>query len=76
MTNLLGDVWENGEPDWSALLSDPKCKLHLYDKGDARPGRKMGHFTVIGDDIEETLERANQHFNALKASRLPRHGTA
>lgn len=65
MINLLGDVWEKGEPNWSALLSDPRCKLHLYDKGDARPGRKMGHFTVVGDEIEETLERAQKHFASL-----------
>lgn len=66
MINLLGDIWKEGEPDWSALLSDPRCKLHLYDKGEARPGRKMGHFTVTGDEIEETLERAEKHFETLK----------
>jgi 5-(carboxyamino)imidazole ribonucleotide synthase len=68
MTNLLGNVWENGEPDWSALLEDPRCKLHLYDKGEAKPGRKMGHFTVIGEDIEETVDRAEKHFEALSRS--------
>ncbi|MFO8026201.1 MAG: ATP-grasp domain-containing protein, partial [Opitutales bacterium] len=66
MVNLLGDLWEGGEPDWSGLLSDPRCKLHLYDKGEARPGRKMGHFTVMGDEIDETLERAQKHFEALQ----------
>lgn len=65
MINLLGDVWENGEPDWAGLLSDPNVKLHLYDKGEARPGRKMGHFCVIGDDIEETLHSAQAHFAQL-----------
>ncbi len=67
MINLLGDLWEQGTPDWAALLADPQCKLHLYDKGAARPGRKMGHFTVMGDDIESTLERANQHFELLQS---------
>ena len=65
MINLLGDLWQQGTPDWSALLSDPKCKLHLYDKGEARPGRKMGHFTVLGDNIAATLEAAEAHFAAL-----------
>lgn len=65
MINLLGDVWENGEPDWSGLLNDPHCKLHLYDKGEPRSGRKMGHFTVQGSKLEETLERAEKHFKAL-----------
>lgn len=66
MINLLGDLWTNGTPDWSTLLADPLCKLHLYDKGEARPGRKMGHFTVMGDEIEATLERANAHFERLQ----------
>lgn len=71
MVNLLGDLWGHGIPDWSVLLSDPLCKLHLYDKGEARPGRKMGHFTVVGDGIDETLERAEAHFNRLNDHASP-----
>ena len=67
MINLLGDVWQHGEPDWAGLLSDPNVKLHLYDKGEARPGRKMGHFCVIGDDIDKTLESAQAHFKKLSS---------
>lgn len=66
MVNLLGDLWSDGTPDWSTLLADPHCKLHLYDKGEPRPGRKMGHFTVIGEDLEETLHRAKAHFAMLR----------
>ncbi|WPJ94957.1 5-(carboxyamino)imidazole ribonucleotide synthase [Coraliomargarita algicola] len=65
MINLLGDVWSDGEPDWAGLLADPRAKLHLYDKGEARPGRKMGHFTLLGDDIDATLEAAEAHFKKL-----------
>jgi len=65
MINLLGQVWTQGEPDWASLLSDPRVKLHLYDKGEARPGRKMGHFTVLGDEIDATLEAAEAHFKRL-----------
>ncbi|MFP4259470.1 MAG: 5-(carboxyamino)imidazole ribonucleotide synthase [Opitutales bacterium] len=68
MINLLGDLWAQGTPDWNGLLTDPRCKLHLYDKGEPRPGRKMGHFTVIGSDPDETLERAKAHFAKLKPS--------
>lgn len=66
MINLLGDVWAKGEPDWAGLLADPRVKLHLYDKGEARPGRKMGHITVLGDEIDATLGAAKAHFAALK----------
>jgi len=58
MVNLLGDVWADGEPDWSALLSDPDVKLHLYGKSEVRPGRKMGHFCVLKPTIEEAVAAA------------------
>jgi 5-(carboxyamino)imidazole ribonucleotide synthase len=52
MANLLGDLWENGEPDWMAVCSLPEVKLHLYGKREARPGRKMGHVTALADTPE------------------------
>ena len=65
MINLLGEVWKNGEPDWKGLLDDARVKIHLYDKDEARPRRKMGHFTLLGEDVEETLELAKKYFNNL-----------
>ncbi|MGI8706040.1 MAG: 5-(carboxyamino)imidazole ribonucleotide synthase [Sphingomicrobium sp.] len=41
--NLLGDEVE----DWPRLVAEPGAHLHLYGKGDPRPGRKMGHVTRI-----------------------------
>ncbi len=58
MINLLGDVWRNGDPDWNIVLQHPSAKLHLYGKAEARPGRKMGHFTVLSGDIETALREA------------------
>ncbi len=55
MWNLLGDLWKNGEPDWTAVLADPRAKLHLYGKSEARPGRKMGHVCVLADSTAEAL---------------------
>lgn len=43
MTNLLGDEVTEAR----ASLSDPRVKLHLYNKTEARPGRKMGHMTRL-----------------------------
>jgi len=68
MVNLLGELWyEDGkghgtyrEPDWSLLHAVPGLRLHLYAKHHARPGRKMGHFVVTGDDAAQVLERALQ----------------
>lgn len=58
MLNLLGDIWKKGPPDWEHILQDPRCKLHLYDKGEPRPGRKMGHLTFLGESPEACRERA------------------
>jgi 5-(carboxyamino)imidazole ribonucleotide synthase len=49
MANLLGDLWNDAEPDWAAACSLPEVKLHLYGKSDARYGRKMGHLTATAD---------------------------
>ena len=43
MENLIGDAAD----DWAAILSEPGAHLHLYGKGNARPGRKMGHVTRL-----------------------------
>jgi 5-(carboxyamino)imidazole ribonucleotide synthase len=52
MANLLGDLWENGEPNWSAALKDAFVKLHLYGKSEPRAGRKMGHLTAMAQSAE------------------------
>ena len=70
MINLLGDLWQSGTPDWQPILADPAAKLHLYDKGEARPGRKMGHFTVSGESADDALAAAEKHFIALSESLL------
>lgn len=46
MVNLLGELWDKGEPKWDAALSQSAAHLHLYGKTAPRPGRKMGHLTV------------------------------
>lgn len=43
MRNIIGDEAE----DWAAILADPANHLHLYGKGEVRPGRKMGHVTRL-----------------------------
>lgn len=59
MCNLLGDLWDNGPPDWPRAFAVPNVALHLYGKEEARPGRKMGHLTATGPTPEaaETLAR-------------------
>ena len=66
MVNLLGDLWSGGEPDWTVALADPRAHLHLYGKVGARPGRKMGHLSVVGDDVGSVEVRARQLRDALR----------
>jgi 5-(carboxyamino)imidazole ribonucleotide synthase len=55
MLNLLGELWfATGalavEPRWREVLALPGAHLHLYNKLNARPGRKMGHLTLTASD--------------------------
>jgi 5-(carboxyamino)imidazole ribonucleotide synthase len=46
MINLLGDDWL----EWQNYARRPDAHVHLYGKSDSRPGRKMGHVTIIKRD--------------------------
>jgi 5-(carboxyamino)imidazole ribonucleotide synthase len=65
MANLLGELWEDGEPNWAAASRFNDVKLHLYGKGEARRGRKMGHMTVMGRTADEALDRVISARDAL-----------
>ncbi|MBD3676748.1 MAG: 5-(carboxyamino)imidazole ribonucleotide synthase [Planctomycetaceae bacterium] len=66
MVNLLGDLWEGGEPDWKSVAAHSTTKLHLYGKHEARIGRKMGHLTALADDIESARSNALAARETLK----------
>ncbi len=79
MVNILGDSWRecvtdenqdgpahSGKPDWSQVLSADGAKLHLYGKGEARPGRKMGHVNCLSASAETSLAVAERLHQALK----------
>ncbi len=64
IVNLLGEVWldaarsnVDGEPDFAAALAVEGVRLHLYEKREARPGRKMGHLSATGASADEALAR-------------------
>jgi 5-(carboxyamino)imidazole ribonucleotide synthase len=50
MANLLGDLWQPGDPKWNAALTQQNSHLHLYGKSEPRIGRKMGHLTVLHEE--------------------------
>lgn len=65
MANLLGDIWQNGEPNWPAALADERVKLHLYGKAEPRPGRKMGHLTATAETAAMAAEIVRKARRAL-----------
>ncbi len=65
MVNVLGDLWDGGEPRWDRALACAGVKLHLYGKREPRPGRKMGHMTVVAESATEALRRAVAAWEAL-----------
>ena len=69
MVNLLGDLWPAPDqaPDWTPVLRHPRARLHLYGKRRAIPGRKMGHFTVLAETVDQALAEARQLQAALRA---------
>ena len=65
MVNLLGDLWDEGTPNWAAACRFPEVKLHLYGKEQPRAGRKMGHLTALGRTVQEAQDRAIAARDAL-----------
>ena len=60
MVNLLGGAAEDLAPGaQAALAEDPALKIHLYGKS-VRPGRQIGHVTLVGEDPTQLLERAHR----------------
>ncbi|WP_029148179.1 5-(carboxyamino)imidazole ribonucleotide synthase [Methylophilus sp. 5] len=62
MVNILGDSWlysgKQAEPAWDKAFAHGNLKMHLYGKHEPRKARKMGHFTVIGEEAQEVLNVA------------------
>jgi 5-(carboxyamino)imidazole ribonucleotide synthase len=65
MANLLGDLWQDGEPNWAVAAACPDVKLHLYGKDQVRPGRKMGHLTALAPSPDAAVERVIHARNLL-----------
>lgn len=63
MRNLLGAPGHAGKPlveGADQAMSIQGFSLHFYGKEETRPHRKMGHFTVLADTVEEALTNADR----------------
>lgn len=69
MVNLLGEEGYEGEPFIEGIhdaLEIPELSFHFYGKSYTKPFRKMGHITVLDDDIDKALEKAMRAKDILK----------
>ena len=58
MANVLGGAYPDLYRSYLHVMArDPGVRVHLYGK-EVRPGRKVGHVTVSGDDLGDVRERA------------------
>lgn len=60
MVNLLGTHQAPARPNARAALAVPGAHLHLYDKTEVRPGRKMGHITTLAGNLEDAKQVARR----------------
>jgi len=69
MINLLGEEGFEGEPFIDGIhdaLEIPELSFHFYGKSFTKPFRKMGHITVLDDNIDKALEKAMKAKDILK----------
>lgn len=71
MLNLVGEPGSQGRPrieGLNAALSVPGVSVHLYGKAESRPYRKMGHVTILGEDLEQACRRADAVAGTIRIS--------
>ena len=75
MMNILGEPGEEGEAELQGLekvLREEGVYVHLYGKKMVKPFRKMGHVTILKENIEEALTVSQIVKNQLKmGSKVP-----
>jgi 5-(carboxyamino)imidazole ribonucleotide synthase len=70
MVNLLGSDLPDLYPAYlHCMARDPGLRIHVYGK-EVRPGRKIGHVTVIGDNLEELQERGRHAVGFLRGDHV------
>jgi phosphoribosylaminoimidazole carboxylase len=59
-----------------AAMTIPGAEVHLYGKGDGRPGRKMGHVTITGSSMEECELAMQPLIDLVDSIRIHRSSTS
>ena len=73
MLNILGGTqWDSHLQVAQRALSIVGASIHLYGKGEARPGRKMGHITILASTMHEAQTRLEPLINLVDQTRAAR----
>jgi 5-(carboxyamino)imidazole ribonucleotide synthase len=63
MVNIIGSAGQTGEAFYEGLeevLKIENAFVHLYGKKQTKPGRKMGHVTILSKEKQDLLHKANK----------------
>jgi len=63
MVNIIGSAYNSGEAQYTGLtdvLSIDNAFVHIYGKHQTKPGRKMGHITILSAEKQDLLHKANK----------------
>jgi 5-(carboxyamino)imidazole ribonucleotide synthase len=69
IVNVLGSDGYSGDAVYNGLkevLEIPDAFVHLYGKKQTKPGRKMGHVTILSKEKQELIHQVNRIKNTLK----------
>jgi 5-(carboxyamino)imidazole ribonucleotide synthase len=68
MINLIGDEDTSGIPNLVGVndIMIENAYLHLYGKSQTKPGRKMGHLTILDDNYEKLVLKTKNILSQVK----------
>ena len=66
MINILGTDERPSKLDGAVELLEHNAKLHLYGKAQSKPGRKMGHLTLLGEDVDALYKQGRSWVDGLR----------
>lgn len=75
MVNVIGSEGHSGEPVYEGLqevLQIDNAFVHLYGKHQTKPGRKMGHITILSNEKQDLIHKANKIRQTLKVVARPK----
>jgi 5-(carboxyamino)imidazole ribonucleotide synthase len=73
IVNILGEEGFNGESKYEGLqdvLALENVFVHIYGKKETKPGRKMGHVTILGDERLQLVNTVHKIKQNLKVTRV------